>query len=115
MRRIILTFILSQFLITGIYAQAWLEYLPKKAKSEENVSTKASATTVDEYTLKDHQKAFNKYWEPFNVNGKGYYYENGVKKKAYGWKQFKRWEWNMRGQVDPKTGKFPEKICPAGF
>ncbi|MDQ2180612.1 GEVED domain-containing protein, partial [Marinifilum sp. D714] len=119
MRRIILTIILIQFLTTGIYAQAWLDYLPKKTKSEEavgeNTSTKASSTTGVEYTLKDHQKAFNKYWEPFNVNGKGYYYENGVKKKAYGWKQFKRWEWNMRGQVDPKTGKFPEKSAQQVF
>ncbi|RKE03409.1 VPS10 domain-containing protein [Marinifilum flexuosum] len=119
MRRIILTIILIQFLTTGIYAQAWLDYLPKKTKSEEavgaNTSTKASSTTDVEYTLKDYQEAFNTYWKPYNVNGKGYYYENGVKKKAYGWKQFKRWEWNMRGQVDAKTGKFPEKSAQEVF
>ena len=34
----------------------------------------------------DIQKAFNDYWEPYNVvNGK--YIENGAEKKAYGWKQ----------------------------
>jgi photosystem II stability/assembly factor-like uncharacterized protein len=59
-------------------------------------------------TFTSIQKAFNDYWAPYNVHN-GYYTENGVRKKAAGWKQFKRWEyyWSMR--VDPRTGTFPTK------
>ncbi|MCL3779594.1 T9SS type A sorting domain-containing protein [Prolixibacteraceae bacterium JC049] len=116
MKRLFSTLILSLVLFLGSNAQAWLKNLPKtndlqtspKAESSE-VPTKSK--TAKELTLKDYQKAFNDYWEPFNVNKKGYYHEKGVKKKAYGWKQFKRWEWDMQGQVDPSTGRFPEKTA----
>ncbi len=62
-----------------------------------------------EETFFSIQKNFNDYWEPFNVGKDGYYIENGVRKKAQGWKQFKRWEWYWDKRVDPTTGRFPDK------
>lgn len=57
-------------------------------------------------TFYDIQNAFNDYWEPFNVkNGK--YKLNGEEHKAYGWKQFKRWEWYWKQRVG-SSGKFPK-------
>ena len=53
------------------------------------------------------QKGFNEYWRPYNLQG-GYYFENGKKHKAAGWKQFKRWEWYWETRIDRKTGEFPE-------
>ncbi|PLW93357.1 MAG: hypothetical protein C0591_14795, partial [Marinilabiliales bacterium] len=53
------------------------------------------------------QREFNEYWAPYNVDNNGYYVENGVKKKAGGWKQFKRWEWFWENRIDPITGEFP--------
>lgn len=53
------------------------------------------------------QKDFNEYWEPFNLE-LGYYYKDGKKHKASGWKQFKRWEWYWETRIDRKTGEFPE-------
>lgn len=52
------------------------------------------------------QKDFNDYWDPKNVKN-GYYFEEGLKKKAMGWKQFKRWEWYWECRIDPQTGEFP--------
>jgi PKD repeat protein len=52
------------------------------------------------------QKEFNDYWGPKNVKG-GYYVENGLRKKASGWKQFRRWEWFWENRIDPVTGAFP--------
>jgi len=60
-----------------------------------------------ELTFHDYQKAFNDFWDPKNVE-KGYYLENGIQKKAAGWKLFKRWEWYWEDRVDPITGEFPE-------
>lgn len=77
-------------------AQAWLRNLPE--------------VTSGKLTLYDYKKAFEDYWAPFKVD-KGYYYENGVKKKAIGWKQFNRWAWDMENQVDAQTGHFPEKTA----
>jgi photosystem II stability/assembly factor-like uncharacterized protein len=51
------------------------------------------------------QKAFNQYWEPYNVVD-GKYIENGIEKKAYGWKQFKRWEWFWQPRIN-EDGVFP--------
>jgi photosystem II stability/assembly factor-like uncharacterized protein len=58
-------------------------------------------------TFFDIQKSFNDYWAPFNVKN-GYYTENGVQKKAPGWKQFKRWEYYWANRVNPVTGAFPK-------
>ncbi len=85
----------------SVSSQSWLKKLPtNKSKSD--------------LTLFDYKKAFYEYWAPYNVN-KGYYYENGLKKKAIGWKQFKRWEYEMEGQVSPKTGKFSEKSASDAY
>ncbi len=81
--------------LINIQAQPWMDLL-KKSNSKK------------ELTLSDYKKAFDTYWEPYNVQN-GYYYENGVKKKAYGWKQFMRWYDNMSYKVDDKTGAFPKK------
>jgi len=79
-----------------ISAQPWLSSLPK-------------GKPVEQLTLFDYQKAFTDYWAPFKVVN-GYYYVNGVKHKAVGWKQFHRWFWDMQNQVD-KDGRFPEKTA----
>lgn len=87
-------FLIGMLFVGAVYAQAWTKLLPKE---------KASAS----YTFYDYQKAFNAYWEPYNVKA-GYYYDaNGNKKKALGWKQFKRWEYFWETRVDPQTGAFP--------
>ena len=78
-------------------SQSWFKKLPaNKPKSE--------------LTFFDYKTAFYEYWEPFNVNN-GFYFENGQKKKAAGWKQFKRWEYYMEGRINPTTGKFPQKTA----
>jgi PKD repeat protein len=94
--RLLSYFIFFFFLISlqVSYAQEWRNNLPKE---------KIKNGTL---TLQDYQKAFNDYWEPFNLD-RGYYYKNGEKIKAEGWKQFKRWEWYWENRVDAKTGEFP--------
>ena len=97
MKKISLLIVISIIAI-GAYAQAWLDNLPQnKVESE--------------LTFFDYQNAFEQYWTPYNVDNKGYYIENSVKQKAVGWKQFKRWEWNMEGQINPQTGKLPQKTA----
>ena len=59
------------------FSQAWLKNLPQNKPKEK-------------LTFFDYRNAFNEYWAPYNVD-KGYYMDNGVQKKAVGWKQFKRW------------------------
>jgi photosystem II stability/assembly factor-like uncharacterized protein len=94
MRTLHLT-LLAILIATSLSAQPWLQNLPAgKAKSE--------------LTLPDYQQAFESYWAPYNVQ-KGTYNENGVTKKAPGWKQFKRWEYQMSSIVDPASGAFPKK------
>lgn len=88
--------LLSFLLITSIlFSQVWIKNLPQNKSKQE-------------LTLFDYQKAFYDYWAPFNVVD-GYYLNNGVKTKAAGWKQFKRWEYDMERQVNPSTGAFPVK------
>jgi len=94
MRSLYLTLV-AILVTTSLSAQPWLKNLP---------AGKSSA----ELTLFDYQKAFESYWAPFNVD-KGTYLENGIQKKAPGWKQFKRWEYQMESVVDRKTGAFPSK------
>jgi len=85
------------FYVSDLFSQNFLENLPKtKSKKELNFF--------------DYQKAFVDYWSPYEVKN-GYYFKNGIKKKAAGWKQFKRWEYNMENQVNPKTGEFPKKTA----
>src|SRR5687767_8036803 len=77
------------------HAQPWLKNLPQHK-------------TARELTFFDYKNAFDTYWAPYNVKN-GYYSENGVQKKAAGWKQFKRWEYEMESQIHPTTGEFSGK------
>lgn len=87
------------FLIgTGAFAQEWKNYLPTE---------KADQSTL---TLWDYQKAFNQYWDAYDVED-GYYMLDGKRQKAYGWKQFRRWEWFWESRVDPITGEFPTQTA----
>jgi photosystem II stability/assembly factor-like uncharacterized protein len=88
------SFVLFLLISFSVQAQPWIKNLPKKAK--------------EQLTFFDYQKAFYDYWAPYNVK-KGTYIKNGVKKKAVGWKQFKRWEYEMEGKVNPQTGEFPKE------
>ncbi len=81
------------FLSIGVFAQVWKNQLP---------------SNKEEFSFYDYKKAFYDYWKPYNVE-QGYYMKDGKKIKAPGWKQFKRWEWDMEGQINPKTGEFPKK------
>jgi hypothetical protein len=94
MRNLFLTFSLLIYPIIA-FSQPWLDLLPRNKSN-------------NELTLKDYQKAFYSYWEPYKLNKGKYIDTHGIEKKAQGWKQFKRWEWYMESQVDPKTGVFPK-------
>ena len=86
------------FLFTvSLSAQPWMDIPPGERQSEEK------------RTFFDYQKAFTDYWAPRNVGPDGYYLENGTRKKAAGWKLFKRWEHFWESRVDPVTGAFPTK------
>lgn len=89
----LLSFFLS---IQMLYSQPWLDIPPDQRDQPE-------------MSLFNHQKAFYDYWAPKNVDASGYYMENGVRKKAAGWKQFKRWEAYWEPRVDHVTGAFPDQ------
>ncbi|OYT15110.1 MAG: hypothetical protein B7C24_14790, partial [Bacteroidetes bacterium 4572_77] len=71
-------------------AQNWEKNLPTQKKN---------------LNFYDYQTAFNTYWEEYAVTNKGYFIENGEKKKAAGWKQFQRWQWSTEMQIDPRNGE----------
>ena len=99
MMRTLLLSILTLVSIEFLSAQPWLELLP-------------SGKSATELTLHDYQKAFETYWEPFDVDPSTFKYEkDGQSLKAAGYKQFKRWEYEMSFVVDPSTGAFPEKTA----
>jgi len=97
MRRKLLLVLTAVFLVSFSFAQDWKANLPQNR-------------TASQLTFYDYQNAFNEYWEPYNVKA-GYYTENGVRKKAKGWKQFKRWEYKMEGEINTQTGQFPAKTA----
>lgn len=82
------------------FAQGWIPKLEEMKQEKKG-----------NLTLHDMQKVFNDYWNEKGVVN-GFYYENGEKVKAPGWKQFKRWEWYWEQNVNPVTGEFPEKSTP---
>ncbi len=94
MKKLALIFSVLFFTII-VNAQPWTKLLPKKP--------------ANQITFYDYQKAFNKYWKPYNVDYGKYTDKNGKVHRAAGWKQFKRWEWAMTPQVEAKTGKMPMK------
>ncbi len=79
---------------SAVYAQQWMSRIPQNQLVEQELS------------FFDIQKSFNEYWAPYGVQ-EGYYLADGEKKKAAGWKQFRRWEWYWNDRVDPMTGAFP--------
>ncbi|MDA3781482.1 MAG: Ig-like domain-containing protein, partial [Bacteroidales bacterium] len=82
------------FAFQTVNAQPWMNSI-KQTKNNKN--------DLNFYEVK---KAFNEYWAGKDVKN-GYYNEDGEKMKAYGWKQFLRWEWYWETRVDKKTGNFP--------
>ena len=88
-------FIFILFLCYAASAQNWRKNLPQNK-------------TKSELTLPDYQKAFNDYWDSFNVKNGRYVDAKGKEHKAYGWKQFKRWEYFWSSRVNPVTGEFPK-------
>ncbi len=91
----LLLFVTVLFLSLNLQAQPWLPSLEKEAEKK------------GELTFFDIQKSVNDYYSTDNFN-KGYYYVDGNKIKAPGWKQFKRWEWYWDARVNTKTGEFPK-------
>lgn len=91
----ILSFVIILLFISNFsVAQPWQELLPEEKSKKE-------------LTFFDYQKAFNDYWEPYNVD-RAFYIVDGKKVKAPGWKQFKRWEYYMEGVINPTTGELPK-------
>ena len=90
-------FVLLLLFTSNLISQPWTKSLPQgKSKGQ--------------LTLSHYKDAFNQYWAPFNVSN-GYYDLSGVKTKAVGWKQFKRWEYYMEREVNPGTGEFPRQTA----
>lgn len=84
--------------ISLIYSQPWVEnYINNVGKKPTNFF--------------EMQKAFNDYWAPMHVGRDGYYLVEGIKKKAVGYKQFRRWEYNMSHKINLETGLLPQKTA----
>jgi len=83
------------FIIITTYGQPWVKHV-------KNVGDKQDPVTFFEL-----QDAFQEYWDQRNLE-KGTYLKNGIRRKAPGWKQFKRWEYYWEYRIDPSTGAFPE-------
>ena len=98
---------MKQTLQTGIFLLFFLLFYETHSQPLQNNLPQQKNENIAELTFYEIQKAFNDYWETFNVKD-GYYVENGIRKKAPGWKQFKRWEWFWENRVDPVTGEFPK-------
>ncbi len=92
---------LSLCISSLIYSQAWQEKLSQSKNSAE----------ANFYEI---QKAFNDYYEPFDVkNGK--FLKDGQLVKAPEWKLFKRWEWYWEARIDNSTGRFPNTSSAKEF
>ena len=50
-------------------------------------STNTQPPAEENKSFFEIQQEFNDRWAPYNVDNNGYYIENGVRKKAAGWKQ----------------------------
>lgn len=99
MKKLLLLLFIAGFGLMG-KAQPWSGNLPPEKK---------------DYSFYDYQKAFNDYWSKYQVEKGWYLDENGNKQKAYGWKQFKRWEWNWEQRIDKQTGEFPKSTATAEY
>ncbi len=81
--------------ITSVQSQPWMNLIPPDKRSNPS--------------FYDVQKAFYTYWDKYEVQNGFYTDENGKKHKAYGYKQFKRWEWFMKDRIN-KDGFLPYDI-----
>ncbi|MBN2662677.1 MAG: T9SS type A sorting domain-containing protein [Bacteroidales bacterium] len=86
--------ILFLLLFSASFSQPWIKLLPQNKSNQD-------------LTFYDYQNAFNEYWSDYQIDNGWYLDQNGDKQKAYGWKQFKRWEYFWQYRIDKKTGKFP--------
>jgi len=93
MKRTII-FIALIILSIPLFSQGWMQYLPQK-KNEKDL------------TFYDYQSAFRQWCQEKEIDNTGFYVNSkGVKQKAYGYKQFKRWEIQVEGTYDRVTGRF---------
>ena len=92
----ILSLIVFIFIASILSAQSWQQYLPQNQLENGTI------------TLDDYRAAFQQYADQYNADQYGYYYSKGEKLRVPGWKQFKRWEWQMEFEVDAETGRFPK-------
>jgi len=83
------------FFLNSIYSQAWNDIEPGQSRNSNR-------------SFHDFQESFEKHWEGKEIEN-GYYFENGKKEKAYGWKQFRRWEHFWESRVNMADGKFPSQ------
>ncbi len=94
--KLVLSLFIGLFIFNStVISQPWTDSFPKNREEKAKL------------TIWDYQKSFNDYWESYNVEN-GYYIEKGIKHKAFGWNQFKRWEWYWEQRTNPKTGEFPK-------
>ncbi|HKL37469.1 MAG TPA: hypothetical protein VJ876_01155, partial [Bacteroidales bacterium] len=93
-RKILLTAMFI-FALSASFGQPWV-------KQVKNVTDQDDPVTFFEI-----QKAFREYWSQRNMKD-GHYLKSGVRRKAPGWKQFKRWEHYWEYRIDPSSGAFPE-------
>ena len=91
----IITLLTFFYIAFYLQSQPWMKLIPKS--KQENPS------------FYDIQEAFYKYWSKYEIKNGFYIGENGKKHKAYGYKQFKRWEWFMENRVN-KNGFIPTDI-----
>lgn len=93
MKKLAILFVL--LLISGsVYTQAWKMYLPANKRATE-------------LTYYDYKNAFNTWCQVTGIDQTGFFTNaKGERQKAYGWKQFKRWEIQMDGWYDHETGRF---------
>ncbi len=81
--------------ITAIQSQPWMKLIPKSKQHNPSFF--------------DIRNAFYAYWDKYEIKNGIYTDETGKKHKAYGYKQFKRWEWFMENRVN-KDGYLPYDI-----
>ncbi|MDP1623640.1 MAG: choice-of-anchor J domain-containing protein [Bacteroidales bacterium] len=105
MKKITIFLSLLLFIVFTNYmaAQPWTDNLPQEKLQKGNL------------TFYEIQKAFNDYWTPLNVNNGYYKNDKGEETKAFGWKQFKRWEWHMEKRIVKETGEFPKTSAGEEF
>ncbi len=86
------------FMSNLVFSQAWMHYLP-------------SHKAENEITFYDCQEAFQRWCREKNIDSEGFFInDSGNKQKAYGFKQFRRWEIAMEGWYDQMTGEIFRKV-----